>query len=440
MGLPLSRGIWRRRALAQPSVIRPGDTIWVRGGTYRGGFTSSLIGTSSAPIIVRQYPGERATIDGNLVINGSDTWYWGFEVINSNPASPNTNGIDDHGPRTRLINLVVHDVAGVGIGFWSEAPDAEMFGCLSYNNGRETSTPTPYAHGVYTQNQTGTKKLFDNIVFNNFGYNFHAYTEGGALNNFDVEGNTSFNSGAWVSQGGWEYLFGGYQALVNLTFSNNYSYRPNRTGHTYIGYNVSNPAGSRVINNYLAGSTTFINWQGLTVTGNTFTDVPTPALSLSVSSAPSLTNFSWDNNVYWSASATPFALTVAGTSQTYSLTGWTAATGFDRAATLNQGSLTGTKVVVRPNQYEAGRANVIIYNYDNLAAVSVDLSSVLASGQAYEVRNVQDFFGAPVVTGNYAGGAVAFPMTAVTPATPQGATLPALLTGPRFNVFVVLPR
>ena len=71
-------------ALSHPAVVKPGDTIWLRGGTYRGTFTSRLTGTSANPILVRQYPGERATIDGGdsggngiLVISGSYTWYWG---------------------------------------------------------------------------------------------------------------------------------------------------------------------------------------------------------------------------------------------------------------------------------------------------------------------------------------------------------------------------
>ena len=55
----------------------------MRGGIYTlpadpksGKFTIEfrLEGTPEKPIIVRQMPGERATIDGALTLAGSDTW------------------------------------------------------------------------------------------------------------------------------------------------------------------------------------------------------------------------------------------------------------------------------------------------------------------------------------------------------------------------------
>ena len=80
-------------ALSQPSSVVPGDTIWLRGGVYRApssnGFDSKLNGTAGSPIIVRNYNGERATIDGrgtefSLAVDGSYTWFWGLEVMDSN--------------------------------------------------------------------------------------------------------------------------------------------------------------------------------------------------------------------------------------------------------------------------------------------------------------------------------------------------------------------
>jgi hypothetical protein len=101
---------------------------------------------------------------------------------------------------------------------------------------------------------------------------------------------------------------------------------------------------------------------------------------------------------------------------------------------------TSTQVFVRPNRYERGRALVVVYNFGQQGSVTVDLSSVLVSGQRYVVRNVQDFYGAPVASGTYSGGFVSLPMTGVAPPPRLGRTTPAPpRTGPSFDAFVVLP-
>jgi hypothetical protein len=69
----------------------------------------------------------------------------------------------------------------------------------------------------------------------------------------------------------------------------------------------------------------------------------------------------------------------------------------------------------------------------------VDLSSVLTVGTAYEIRNVQNYFGTPVLTGTYAGGTVSIPMAASSVETPAGAAAPNP-TGPEFNAFVIVTR
>ena len=80
-------------ALFQPPAVQPGDTIWLRGGTYVGSYISNLNGAPNLPIIVRTYPGEWAVIDkaapnlfpATLQLNGSYSWFWGFEITNSDP-------------------------------------------------------------------------------------------------------------------------------------------------------------------------------------------------------------------------------------------------------------------------------------------------------------------------------------------------------------------
>jgi hypothetical protein len=97
---------------------------------------------------------------------------------------------------------------------------------------------------------------------------------------------------------------------------------------------------------------------------------------------------------------------------------------------------TGTVIRISPNAYEAGRANIAIYNWDKKSTVNVDLSSVLSVGSAYEIRNAQDFFGAPVASGTYSGGSVALPMSGLSVASPIGWSAPDP-TGPEFNAFIV---
>src|SRR3954469_18252401 len=43
-------------AISSATPARPGDTIWMRGGVYRGAFTSTLTGNATQPITLRQYP------------------------------------------------------------------------------------------------------------------------------------------------------------------------------------------------------------------------------------------------------------------------------------------------------------------------------------------------------------------------------------------------
>src|SRR4051812_24327261 len=42
----------------------PGDTVWLRGGLYKQTDICWSGGTTDKPLIVRQYPGERAIVDG----------------------------------------------------------------------------------------------------------------------------------------------------------------------------------------------------------------------------------------------------------------------------------------------------------------------------------------------------------------------------------------
>jgi hypothetical protein len=95
-------------------------------------------------------------------------------------------------------------------------------------------------------------------------------------------------------------------------------------------------------------------------------------------------------------------------------------------------------VFVRPNVYEPGRANIIVYNWSRQGSVSVNVANVLQVGDRYEVRNVQDLFGSPLASGTFGGGTITLPMTPVSPPVPVGfVSSPSPTTGPDFNVFLL---
>jgi PKD repeat protein len=410
-------------ALAHPAAVHPGDTIWLRGGTYVGRYNSYLSGTTSQPIIVRQYSGERARIDGGpgplvatLMIYGQNSWYWGFEVFSSSTTRRSTQdgsgpsdlnrgaGVftaqDAGHPGLKLINLIIHD-ASEGMSLWEGATDMEIRGNIIYNCGWDGATDRGHGHGIYTQNRTGTKRISDNIIFNQYGEGINIYGSASAyLDNIQVTGNTLFDNGE-PSIYGYQrnLLFGGEgsRAADNGNVLNNYTlYRANGpTTGVDFGYSAG-------ISNFVIRDNVFVS---MTTNSTTF--------------GGTITNLAMTGNGFYR--------NVTGVSEsTYTLNTYYHAT-----------KPTGTFVYVRPNGYEVGRANITIFNWDRNASVAVDVSGVLTVGSSYEVRNAQDFFGPPVLSGVYPGGSLTLPMTGLTVAAPIGAAAPAP-TGPDFNVFVVL--
>src|SRR5512143_2794335 len=168
-------------ALSGPAAVHPGDTIWLRGGTYSGIFNSYLNGTSAAPIIVRQYPGERAKLDGGaantptlLTVWGSYTWFWGFEITSSSTdrvslqTGPSPSDLNrphtaiqnaqnaGSGVGIKIINMVIHN-CGQGIGLWQDAANSEAYGNLIYYNGWNASGRS-WGHGIYSQNVAPSRR------------------------------------------------------------------------------------------------------------------------------------------------------------------------------------------------------------------------------------------------------------------------------------------
>lgn len=429
--------------------VQPGDTIWLRGGSYGGVFTSTLTGTASAPIIVRGYPGERATLDGDgssntLKIDGAWTYYWGFEIQNSTTdrTNPRTDGVwVRNAANVKLIHLLVHD-GGSGIYTSRDAPNVEIYGCIVYNNGWQLDAgDRGHGHAIYVKNDAGTKTVRDNVLFNQYGFGVHEYSNAGSggLNGIWVEGNVAFNNGALAlpgTSGAANLLVGGEEpvndgvVLGNMTYYSSTIDQPNLR----IGSGTLQNGNVLVNGNYAVGGDPVVlmgYWTSVGMAGDTLVGAG-DVVSLS---DPTTSGFSWSGNHYYRDPAAT-AWRYEGTG--YSFSGWQTATGLSQTDQAAAGVPTGVRVAVRPSVYESGRALIVVYNWGLQGTVAVNVSGVLASGDRYEVRSVQALFGAPVTSGTYAGGTIAIPMTGITPPTPIGlASSPAPVTGPAFDAFVL---
>lgn len=406
-------------ALNHPSSVKPGDTIFLRGGTYTGAFTGRLVGTTTQPIRVRPYLGERVILDaagtttGPFYGAGQSTWYENLEFTNTQATkrvsaqsggSPTDISIEAtrvtiDAKEIKLINAIIHDL-GQGIGNWSTATSSEIYGSIIYNNGWQGSD-RGHGHGIYAQNaETAERKFTDNLVFNQFGYGFHIYTEGSYINNMTLNGNVSFNNGtpAGTLYGNILMSTGFTQPLLNPKLISNITYNNAFAGGNSVGRCVvTQPANVIIQDNY------FMNLSPLSL-----------AAGCAVSELK--------NNTFY---GTP--------------SGFTAAT-YPENSYLNRVRPTLVKSFVRPNQYESGRAHVTVFNWPNSDSAAVDLSSIgLSVGDAFNVWDVQNIFGAPILQGIYDGNPVTIPLTGTAVSQPLSTDLTRIVahTAKEFGVFLV---
>ena len=449
-------------ALAQPRAVKPGDTLWLHGGRYAGAFTSRLRGQPGAPITVRQFPGERATIDCQpgegkelsalFSVEGDDVVFWGFEVLcsslnritqvaGSEPPDINRGGINCSASRVQFINLIVHDT-GQGFGFWSSGEGGQIYGCLIYNNGWK-GPDRGHGHAIYTQNRKGVKKITDNLIFDQFGYGIHAYGSGRSfLQGYDIEGNIAFNNGTGKAPDVFEpnVHIGGGAPASGIILRSNYTYQSNlRATTARFGYGKTN-ADLRCDDNYFAGLTHFQLWQKLVVTGNTFVAGETPVrLYLFGEAQPA--NYVWDRNNYSlrGSAGAPVWLDLPVATARISANVWRAYLGLSQPGAAAGSEPKGVRVFVRPNLFEAGRAHVAVYNWDKASSVRLDLSNVFKRGDRFRIVSAQDYFGEPRLSGVYDAQPVELPMVGGPPVPPVGISgqgPPA--TEPEFGAFVVI--
>jgi hypothetical protein len=248
------------------SMIRPGDTVWLKGGRYVGDFDSYLNGERDKPIVLRAAPGENVIIDGSIYVYGDWTTYWGLEVMNAsgwartslqpgtptNPPIASRQGFEVFNEGNAFINNIVHDTFQ-GFGVWKEAKETLLYGNIVFNNGW-VGPDRGHGHGIYSQNDVmnGTKTFEDNVVFGNFsGYGFHIYgTSNTSLTGYNLKGNIEFSP---------EMLIGGGTPANQVALQDNHI-----AAHAMFGSFEPNQS-ITLDGNYFTGGLSLTNWQSIMI-------------------------------------------------------------------------------------------------------------------------------------------------------------------------------
>lgn len=402
-------------------ILTGGDTVWLLGGTYTGTFSATLTNSSGTPIVFRQQRGETAKLVQNggfgqsttpsLTVQPQATWieFWDFEITNTSTTQRSDSGGSSHewvphaiwnkASHTKFVNLILHDV---GHAFLNDptASDVMISGCIIYNNGWQRPNPPGDlaeidGHGLYLRNNSTTEYVVasDNIIFNQFGYGIHVYTNAteGLLNRIRLSGNVLFNNGSMTRFGTnanlgnlgepvaqnqiieFNRLFFSTQTALNAAPNDGQQLAVGRN----LAYGTSSPGTSTRNANYAIGGNPIVEpGSGWTTQGSDIT------------------------------SAVPF-----------------------------EEKVFPARVTAADNK----RANIVVFTPSLKATIQADVTGFLVAGDQYTVRNAQQF-STIIKSDTYSGtGTISFSNAGV---AAQGSVgTPTLrwpvTTGPLFNVFVV---
>jgi hypothetical protein len=379
-------------ALEGKHAVRPGDILWIRGGTYRNpdrkhssqGWVVSLCGEEKAPVHVRAYPGERVTIDSGLQLGfkgkAEHVWLWDLELVTSDLTSETKTAgsapADLGGPLgglhvatgtgCKFINLVIHDVYQ-GISYWVGARDSEVHGCLIYQNGWK-GPDRCHGHCIYTQNRDGAKTISGCIFSTPFGHGqqlIQAYGSKAAwVNGFRIEDNISY---AMTPQG--DRLLVGGQADGN---------RDNRVLRNYffnaglqLGYSGKNHADGHLRENVLLdGSIVVCNYLDVEIRDNLVAGGRIDAGNCGKATSQGNQTFASGKHV------------------------------------------DATKAFLIPNKYDPTRAHLAVFNWAGTPTAQVKVAPFLKAGDRYQLLDPHNFFGKPLLAGKCAGETMPVPIKA----------------------------
>ncbi len=427
-----------QNALNHPAALKPGDTVWIKGGTYlndydpQTSFVCKTNGAQNAPIIFRNYNHERVILDGNKTYTMylslgvcSHTWFWGIEVTNSFSTGRNQDifgGVTCTAENMKFINMIIHDT-GHGLDVWKSAKDNEIYGCIIYhigNNLNNNGNLEGHGHGMYMQNDTiGTRVIHNNIVFSTYGFGIRIWqtTTTAALGNFDIQKNIVFNGGAASENNGG---VGNNSRTHNFFLVSNGANNPLRNTSvkhncTFAGTNTPRPP----VNAFGLNA----GLKNVTIDSNFLTC----QTRLGLSNTPIFESTFKGNKV------------LAGIPAVYGYYLWGfLQTDFPENEFLSELPTSGVDFFIFPNKYDPERSHLAIYNWASLDTVYIQANSAnLKQGDTYQLINVMDYHNDIIGAKVGVDGMIAIPMIGHSAQAAIASTKMPVSQFPQFGSFVL---
>ncbi len=383
-----------------------------------------------------------------LLVAGSNTVYRDFEITNSitdrnetaYPGFSYGGAVFNTGSGNSFINLVLHD-NGMGIFSGSSSSNTLSYGNVIYNNGGTHRDGEPFGLALYLENASGYSRVYETFALNSFNLNMQGYGVTGPYVGSDIQGSVFAGGGAPINAPKHNLILGPESQMSPTAVVNeSHFYHPPGSGYSVnFGYGAGVNTGT-FTNNYFFGGQTAFEAQSvanLTFTGNKFYSPN----SSDVYTITGTAGYNWKDNTYYNTTTqSRFVRTTVGM---YTFSAWKPLFNYDSTSTATSSAMPN-QVIVRPNAYQPGRGNIIIYATGATSA-NVNLSSVgLTNGQGYTIKNAFNWNGPSVTSGTFSSSnpVVSVPLNAAAKsvATPTGWSRTPASTCPDMCLMVVVPN
>ncbi|MEY8847534.1 right-handed parallel beta-helix repeat-containing protein [Psychroserpens sp. XS_ASV72] len=399
-------------ALSQTTqVVNGNDTIWLHEGIYKGRFVSTV--ESRIPdvyVTVSAYDNDKVILDGNiesdtvpvLEVNGKQVIFQNFDITWLGEFSRDEK--DDHfrigigvrhlkGANCKFYNLKIHDIPGLGFGFWKHGEASVIQNCMIYNNGYISKIGKGTGEGIYVQNLSDKTRLIkDNIIFNNYYKGIEVWSAGKRasyeyVKHITLDGNILFNNGSPSGN----YLDNvivasddknGINVAKHITLENNILYHNTRFSKgefqgdapsLTLGFNKLAPIEDVIVrNNVIIGRANGLRILEVKTLSFTNNIVHTGFVQLGASASKNATNWNFVNNAYYAnTKASPFRLSRG---KDYTFENWkTAFTIDERSSMISKTDFELPSVLAfNKNKVNSNRFYVALFDKEGMN-VSVDV-------------------------------------------------------------------